>query len=480
MAPLEIRPARVPAGTSSPWARSCSGSTRARAGSPPRARSRPGRAAASTTSPAASPAASGCGRRSSRRSRTTPSAGWSRTSSARAGWTGRSSAGCRPTGSAGPCATASTSPSAGSASGPRWACPTAGTRRPRSCGPGTSTGTPSSGPGARAGSTPAASSPACRRRRPAVAREAMEAARRHGAIVSYDLNYRPSLWAAIGGQARAREVNRELVGLVDVLLGNEEDFTAALGFEVEGVDAGLSALDPASFGRMIERVVAAFPNLRVVATTLRQARTATRNDWGAVCWADGILRRGAPTPRSRDPGPRRGRGFVRLGAHLRAARGSRPAGGRRVRRGARGPRDDHARRHIDGHPRRGGAGHARQRRADRAVGEGGGPRGPSPCRPVADGNSGAHARSVARRPNGRIVRRFSRSASRLSRAGAIPCSGPVACHPVRPAVRPFGRPATGRTTGVRVVSRRRHSRTRRYREPRRGPADRGTRRRHRP
>jgi 2-dehydro-3-deoxygluconokinase len=122
-----------------------------------------------------------------------------------------------------------------------------------------------------------------------VAREAMSAARRHGAIVSYDLNYRPSLWAGIGGSARAREVNGGLVGLVDVLLGNEEDFTAALGYEVEGADTSLSALDPASYGRMIERVVAAFPNLQVVATTLRAATSATRNDWGAVCWAAGVL-----------------------------------------------------------------------------------------------------------------------------------------------------------------------------------------------
>ena len=124
---------------------------------------------------------------------------------------------------------------------------------------------------------------------PAVAREAMEAARRHGTVVSYDLNYRSSLWAGIGGPARAREVNRELMSMVDVLLGNEEDFSAALGFEVDGLDANLSALDPANFGRMIERVVAAFPNLRVVATTLRNAKTASRNDWGAVCWSDGIL-----------------------------------------------------------------------------------------------------------------------------------------------------------------------------------------------
>jgi 2-dehydro-3-deoxygluconokinase len=131
---------------------------------------------------------------------------------------------------------------------------------------------------------------------PAVVAEAMMAARRAGTIVSYDLNYRPSLWKAIGGKARAQEVNRDLVGHVDVLLGNEEDFTAALGFAVDGLDPDLSALDPANFGRMIEHVVAAYPNLRVVATTLRNARTATRNDWGAVCWADGVLYNASPRP----------------------------------------------------------------------------------------------------------------------------------------------------------------------------------------
>lgn len=125
----------------------------------------------------------------------------------------------------------------------------------------------------------------------AVAREAMEAAHRHGTIVSYDLNFRPSLWKAIGGQDRAREVNRELAGLVDVMLGNEEDFTACLGLEVEGVDENLSRLDPAAFERMIAKAVAAYPNFKVVATTLRNARTATVNDWGAVCWHEGTLAR---------------------------------------------------------------------------------------------------------------------------------------------------------------------------------------------
>jgi 2-dehydro-3-deoxygluconokinase len=122
---------------------------------------------------------------------------------------------------------------------------------------------------------------------PLVAREAMEAARRHGTRISYDLNYRESLWKAVGGQARAREVNRELAPFIDVMIGNEEDFSAALGFEVEGVDEHLSALDPANFRRMIESVVATFPNLKVVGTTLRNATTASVNDWGAICWAEG-------------------------------------------------------------------------------------------------------------------------------------------------------------------------------------------------
>jgi 2-dehydro-3-deoxygluconokinase len=124
---------------------------------------------------------------------------------------------------------------------------------------------------------------------PAVAREAMEAAHRHGTVISYDLNYRPSLWKSIGGQKRAQEVNRQLAPLVDVMLGNEEDFTAALGFEVEGMDENLSGLDPENFRKMIERAVKEFPNFSVVATTLRNARTATVNDWGAVCYHEGKL-----------------------------------------------------------------------------------------------------------------------------------------------------------------------------------------------
>jgi 2-dehydro-3-deoxygluconokinase len=124
---------------------------------------------------------------------------------------------------------------------------------------------------------------------PAVTREAMQAAKKHGTIVSYDLNYRDSLWRSIGGQEQAVAVNRELAPHVDVMIGNEEDFTAALGFAVEGMDEHHSKLDVQNFRRMMERAVAEFPNFKVVATTLRNAKTATVNDWGAVCYAAGEL-----------------------------------------------------------------------------------------------------------------------------------------------------------------------------------------------
>jgi 2-dehydro-3-deoxygluconokinase len=114
---------------------------------------------------------------------------------------------------------------------------------------------------------------------------AMEAARRHGTVVSYDLNFRPSLWAGVGGRERARTVNREIVGLVDVVLGNEEDFTAALGYPVHDVGVDLDDLDVGAFCRMIEAVVADYPQLSVVATTLRRVTSASTNDWGALAWS---------------------------------------------------------------------------------------------------------------------------------------------------------------------------------------------------
>ncbi len=131
---------------------------------------------------------------------------------------------------------------------------------------------------------------------PLVVKEAMEAARRHGTVISYDLNYRPSLWKSAGGHAKAIEVNHELAPMIDVMIGNEEDFTAALGFSVENTDEHLSQLESANFRRMMTRVSEKYPNLKVVATTLRTARTATRNDWGAICYCCGDFYEAKPMP----------------------------------------------------------------------------------------------------------------------------------------------------------------------------------------
>ena len=115
--------------------------------------------------------------------------------------------------------------------------------------------------------------------------EAVKAAKKHGTIVSYDLNYRPSLWKSIGGQAKAQEVNRAIAPHVDVMIGNEEDFTACLGFEVEGVDENLTELEIDSFKKMLKQAVAEFPNFQLTGTTLRGVKSATVNDWGAMCWS---------------------------------------------------------------------------------------------------------------------------------------------------------------------------------------------------
>jgi 2-dehydro-3-deoxygluconokinase len=117
---------------------------------------------------------------------------------------------------------------------------------------------------------------------PAVAAGAIAAARHAGTPVSYDLNYRDSLWKSIGGKARAQEVNHELVRQVDVLLGNEEDFSAMLGIAPQGVAEDFGELPVAAYERMLRDVAAAYPNLRLIATTLRTAHTATRNAWGAM------------------------------------------------------------------------------------------------------------------------------------------------------------------------------------------------------
>lgn len=131
---------------------------------------------------------------------------------------------------------------------------------------------------------------------PEVVEEVLIAAKAHGAVVSYDLNYRASLWEKHGGRARAREVNRRLAPLVDVMIGNEEDFGAALGFEVHGVRDDYQDLDITAFEDMIHRVVTEFPSIGMVATTLRAVRTATSNDWGAILWADGAMYAATPRP----------------------------------------------------------------------------------------------------------------------------------------------------------------------------------------
>ena len=119
--------------------------------------------------------------------------------------------------------------------------------------------------------------------------EAIKTAKKYGTIVSYDLNYRPSMWEAFGGKQKAQELNREIAKYVDVMIGNEEDFTACLGFEVEGNDAELKQLNLDGYKKMINEAARAYPNFKAVATTLREVKTATVNDWSAICWADGEI-----------------------------------------------------------------------------------------------------------------------------------------------------------------------------------------------
>lgn len=118
---------------------------------------------------------------------------------------------------------------------------------------------------------------------------AIRTAKKYGTIVSYDLNYRPSMWSAIGGHAKAQEVNREIAKYVDVMIGNEEDFTACLGFEIEGNDESLKELNIEGYKNMIQEAVRIYPNFKAVATTLREVKTATVNDWSALCWAEGQI-----------------------------------------------------------------------------------------------------------------------------------------------------------------------------------------------
>lgn len=124
---------------------------------------------------------------------------------------------------------------------------------------------------------------------PGVVAEAIEVAHRHGTVVSFDLNYRDSLWRGRGGGAAAQQVLAGIVSTVDVLIGNEEDFVAALGLDVAGVDGSFDQLEPAAYAAMLAATAARFPNLQAIAVTLRVARTANRNDWGALLWAGGTV-----------------------------------------------------------------------------------------------------------------------------------------------------------------------------------------------
>lgn len=122
--------------------------------------------------------------------------------------------------------------------------------------------------------------------------EAVKTAKKYGTVVSYDLNYRSSLWNDIGGKAKAREVNKEIAKYIDVMIGNEEDFTACLGLEVEGNDENLKKLNIDGYKKMMAKAAELYPNFKVAASTLRTVKTATVNDWSAICWADGKVYNG--------------------------------------------------------------------------------------------------------------------------------------------------------------------------------------------
>ncbi len=118
---------------------------------------------------------------------------------------------------------------------------------------------------------------------------AVKAAKKYGTVVSYDLNYRPSMWKSIGGHEKAQAVNKEIAKYIDVMIGNEEDFTACLGLEVPGNDENLKELNLDGYKQMVKNAVEAYPNFKVVATTLREVKTATVNDWAAMCYCDGEI-----------------------------------------------------------------------------------------------------------------------------------------------------------------------------------------------
>jgi len=118
--------------------------------------------------------------------------------------------------------------------------------------------------------------------------EGMKAAKQAGAIISFDLNYRAKLWNLWGGSAKAASVLGRIAELVDVLVGNEEDLQLGLGIPGPKVEAK-SKLDPSAFAGMMDSVVARFPGVRIVATTLREVHSTNRHSWSAVAWIDGKM-----------------------------------------------------------------------------------------------------------------------------------------------------------------------------------------------
>ena len=117
--------------------------------------------------------------------------------------------------------------------------------------------------------------------------EGMQAAKASGAINSFDLNYRAKLWASVGGEKKGQQVIRHIAGNIDALFGNEEDLQKGLGIAGPEVDTSKSKLDPDAFFKLIDRVVAQHPNIKLVATTLREVHSTNCHDWAAVLWLNG-------------------------------------------------------------------------------------------------------------------------------------------------------------------------------------------------
>ena len=195
--------------------------------------------------------------------------------------------------------------------------------------------------------------------------EAMQVARQHGAVVSFDLNYREKLWRASGGHSRALSVLQRIVENVDVLVGNEEDLQQGLGIAGPEV-AAKSKLDPAAFVAMIERVVERYPSMKVVATTLRDVHSSNRHSWGAVAWIDGQAYV-APVCQLDVLRPRRWRRQLCRRSLLRTAHGRDARGIREARLGSRRAGDDVPGRYDYGNARAGARLCQGRVRADSAV-----------------------------------------------------------------------------------------------------------------